>query len=98
MLRARTCTHSTRTARRRLTPGLSLDILARLPLYERGLDYRHGTGHGVGSCLNVHEGPAGISKRASAMVPLKRGMIITNGERVHVERERGLSGMGWERA
>jgi Xaa-Pro aminopeptidase len=75
--------HSTHTAHRRLTLGLSLDILARLPLYERGLDYRHGTGHGVGSCLNVHEGPAGISKRASAMVPLKRGMIITNGERVH---------------
>ena len=42
------------------TPGHKLDILARLPLYRDGLDYRHGTGHGVGAFLNVHEGPHGI--------------------------------------
>lgn len=37
-------------------PGHALDILARVPLWRAGLDYRHGTGHGVGSYLNVHEG------------------------------------------
>ena len=42
------------------TPGHKLDILARLPLHQDGLDYRHGTGHGVGCFLNVHEGPHGI--------------------------------------
>jgi Xaa-Pro aminopeptidase len=41
-------------------PGGRLDIVARLPLYADGLDYRHGTGHGVGAFLNVHEGPHGI--------------------------------------
>ena len=40
--------------------GGALDILARAPLYRDGLDYRHGTGHGVGAFLNVHEGPHGI--------------------------------------
>lgn len=39
-----------------LLPGHALDILARVPLWKDGLDYRHGTGHGVGSYLNVHEG------------------------------------------
>lgn len=62
-----------------IAAGLNLDILARVPLFQRGLDYNHGTGHGVGSFLNVHEGPAGISKRARATAPLKPGMIITNG-------------------
>ncbi len=45
------------------TPGLSLDTLARHALWQLGLDYRHGTGHGVGAALNVHEGPHSISKR-----------------------------------
>lgn len=57
--------------------GQYLDILARGPLFSKGLDYRHGTGHGVGSFLNVHEGPHGISRRASS-VPLQPGMIVTN--------------------
>ena len=48
------------------TPGLSLDTLARRALWELGLDYRHGTGHGVGAALNVHEGPHSISKRCAA--------------------------------
>ena len=43
--------------------GLSLDTLARHALWQLGLDYRHGTGHGVGAALNVHEGPHSISKR-----------------------------------
>ena len=45
------------------TPGLALDTLARAPLWSMGLNYRHGTGHGVGAALNVHEGPQSISHR-----------------------------------
>ena len=45
------------------THGLALDILARAPLWGMGLNYRHGTGHGVGAALNVHEGPQSISHR-----------------------------------
>ena len=56
--------------------GVDLDPLARQALWQLGLDYDHGTGHGVGSYLSVHEGPAGISKRA--MVPLEPGMILSN--------------------
>jgi len=61
------------------TPGLKLDMLARMPLWEVGLDYRHGTGHGVGSFLNVHEGPHSISVRNSprAMEPIVSGMITS---------------------
>ena len=47
------------------TPGLALDTLARAPLWSMGLNYRHGTGHGVGAALNVHEGPQSISHRCS---------------------------------
>ncbi len=57
--------------------GLHLDSLARQRLWAAGLDYDHGTGHGVGSFLSVHEGPAGIS-RAARPVPLKPGMILSN--------------------
>jgi Xaa-Pro aminopeptidase len=59
------------------TTGSHLDVLARAPLWAAGLDYDHGTGHGVGSYLGVHEGPQGISKRASA-VALQPGMIVSN--------------------
>ena len=57
--------------------GPHLDSLARRPLWAVGLDFDHGTGHGVGSYLSVHEGPAGIS-RAGRMVPLKAGMILSD--------------------
>ncbi|KAI9226260.1 MAG: peptidase M24, structural domain-containing protein [Piptocephalis tieghemiana] len=61
------------------TTGYSLDVLARAPLWRDGLDYRHGTGHGVGSYLNVHEGPQGIGFRPSLNeVPLQPGMSVTN--------------------
>jgi Xaa-Pro aminopeptidase len=56
--------------------GTQLDSLARLPLWQAGLDFDHGTGHGVGSYLSVHEGPARISKLGT--VPLQRGMILSN--------------------
>lgn len=59
------------------TTGHELDALARRPLWDIGLDYDHGTGHGVGSYLGVHEGPQRISKRASG-VALKEGMVISN--------------------
>jgi Xaa-Pro aminopeptidase len=59
------------------TSGAQLDTLARMPLWRAGLDFDHGTGHGVGSYLNVHEGPHGISKR-STTVGLKPGMIVSN--------------------
>ncbi len=58
------------------TRGVDLDVLARRALWEAGLDYAHGTGHGVGSFLSVHEGPQSISKRG--MEPLLTGMIISN--------------------
>jgi Xaa-Pro aminopeptidase len=57
--------------------GSSLDALARMALWAHGLDYDHGTGHGVGSYLGVHEGPHRISKTAST-VALKPGMIVSN--------------------
>lgn len=59
------------------TSGAQIDALARVPLWQLGLDYDHGTGHGVGSYLAVHEGPQSISKRPSD-VALKAGMIISN--------------------
>lgn len=58
------------------TSGSELDVLARQHLWAVGLDYNHGTGHGVGSYLGVHEGPQGISKRNH--VPLKPGMVLSN--------------------
>jgi Xaa-Pro aminopeptidase len=57
--------------------GGHLDALARSELWRAGLDYDHGTGHGVGSYLSVHEGPAGIS-RAAKPVPLQAGMILSD--------------------
>ncbi|HMJ28208.1 MAG TPA: M24 family metallopeptidase, partial [Xanthobacteraceae bacterium] len=58
------------------TSGAQLDPFARLALWQAGLDFDHGTGHGVGSYLSVHEGPARISKLGT--VALKRGMILSN--------------------
>ncbi len=59
------------------TTGSQIDSLARLALWQAGLDYDHGTGHGVGSYLGVHEGPQRISKVASR-VALEPGMIVSN--------------------
>jgi Xaa-Pro aminopeptidase len=59
------------------TSGGQLDALARTALWDAGLDYDHGTGHGVGSFLGVHEGPQRISKQAAA-VALQPGMIVSN--------------------
>ena len=56
--------------------GAQLDPFARQALWQAGVDFDHGTGHGVGSYLSVHEGPASISKLGT--VALKRGMILSN--------------------
>jgi len=58
------------------TTGAQLDPLARQSLWQAGLDFDHGTGHGVGSYLSVHEGPARLSKLGT--VALRRGMILSN--------------------
>jgi Xaa-Pro aminopeptidase len=61
------------------TTGYNLDVLAREPLWRGGLDFNHGTGHGVGAFLNVHEGPHGLSLRIGAnKVGFQEGMTITN--------------------
>jgi Xaa-Pro aminopeptidase len=59
------------------TTGSQLDTVARYALWQEGLDYDHGTGHGVGSYLNVHEGPQRISKLPNS-VALQPGMIVSN--------------------
>lgn len=59
------------------TTGSQLDCLARMALWKKGLDYDHGTGHGVGTYLSVHEGPQRISKVANT-VALEPGMIVSN--------------------
>ncbi len=58
------------------TSGAQLDTLARIDLWKAGLDFDHGTGHGVGAYLGVHEGPQRIAKTGT--VPLKPGMILSN--------------------
>ena len=57
--------------------GSGLDIIARAPLWEYGMDFRHGTGHGVGYLLNVHEGPQRISSRNNDVV-LDEGMVVSD--------------------
>ncbi len=71
------------------TTGSQLDILARRPLWEAGLDYEHGTGHGVGSYLSVHEGPHRIAKTPSA-VALEPGMVTSNEPGYYKEGEYGI--------
>lgn len=74
--------------------GLNLDIMAREPLWKKGLDYNHGTGHGVGCLLSVHEGPNGFrwrivpERRDSS--PLEVGMITSNEPGVYVEGKYGI--------
>jgi Xaa-Pro aminopeptidase len=58
------------------TRGADIDAFARRPLWEAGLDYGHGTGHGVGSFLSVHEGPQSISRYG--MIALEPGMLVSN--------------------
>ena len=70
------------------TTGAQLDTLARAPLWEIGLDFDHGTGHGVGSYLSVHEGPHRISKVGHTK--LEPGMIVSNEPGYYKEGEYGI--------
>ncbi|HHF3004332.1 TPA: aminopeptidase P family protein [Vibrio diabolicus] len=69
--------------------GANLDIMARGVLWQHGIDYKCGTGHGVGICLNVHEGPQNFSQ-SHHEVELKPGMVITNEPGVYREGEYGV--------
>lgn len=69
--------------------GSSLDILARQPIWEAGLDYKCGTGHGVGFLLNVHEGPQAIRKDVNN-IRLEKGMILTNEPGIYKEGKHGV--------
>ena len=74
------------------TTGLVLDILARKPFWDRDLNFNHGTGHGVGYLLNIHEGPAGFrwKYRPNETHTLEKGMIITNEPGIYFEGEFGI--------
>ncbi len=71
------------------TCGYQLDILARQFLWQQGMTYFHGTGHGLGFRLNVHEGPAVINTRAID-VPLKKGMILSDEPGLYKEGRHGI--------
>ena len=71
------------------TKGYQLDILARHSLWQQGMNYSHGTGHGVGSCLNVHEGPASIGVTA-VPAPLTENMILSNEPGHYIDGEYGM--------
>ena len=70
------------------TTGQPLDIISRMPLMQECLDFNHGTGHGIGYCLSVHEGPQSISKASTvALVP---GMVLSNEPGFYKEGEYGI--------
>ncbi|REC54600.1 aminopeptidase P family protein [Chryseobacterium piscium] len=71
------------------TRGVQLDAIARLPLWMNGKDYNHGTGHGVGSFMNVHEGPQNIRKDMNPQ-ELLVGMVVSNEPGYYVEGEYGI--------
>lgn len=74
--------------------GFNLDVLARQPIWQLGIDYKCGTGHGVGYLLNIHEGPAGFrwqivpSKHETAVI--EPGMVITNEPGIYIENSHGI--------
>ena len=73
--------------------GVNLDIIARQPLWQEGIDFKHGTGHGIGAMLNVHEGPQNISwrpKKEGKDAVLEAGMIVSDEPGVYVEGSHGI--------
>ncbi|WP_343343928.1 aminopeptidase P family protein [Terrisporobacter petrolearius] len=74
--------------------GYNLDILARGPMWDMGIDYKCGTGHGVGYMLSVHEGPAGfrwyIVPAKHETTPFEEGMVITNEPGIYMEGSHGI--------
>ncbi|MBO9480477.1 aminopeptidase P family protein [Salinisphaera sp. G21_0] len=71
------------------TRGIQLDAITRQPLWSEGIDFNHGTGHGVGYFLNVHEGPQSISPRWFD-VALKPGMLVTNEPGIYRDNKHGV--------
>lgn len=69
--------------------GTNLDILARKPVWSRGIDYKCGTGHGVGFLLNVHEGPHSIRWQYNPQI-LEAGMTVTNEPGVYIQGSHGI--------
>ncbi len=70
------------------TSGAQLDVLARQFLWQEGLDYDHGTGHGVGAFLNVHETPPSLSK--NSIEPLQENMVLTNEPAFYLKNKFGI--------
>mgnify|MGYP004473293487 FL=1 len=72
--------------------GLILDILARKPFWDRDMNFNHGTGHGVGYLLNIHEGPAGFrwKYRKGDCAVLQEGMILTDEPGIYIEGSHGV--------
>lgn len=73
--------------------GRNLDIIARAPLWECGLDYKHGTGHGIGYILNVHEGPHSLRWQYKQEIPetkLEEGMIVSDEPGMYVQDSHGI--------
>lgn len=72
--------------------GLTLDYAARKPFWDRHMDFKHGTGHGVGYLLNIHEGPTGIRwrYRAGEIQELEKGMVLTDEPGIYVEGSHGI--------
>jgi Xaa-Pro aminopeptidase len=69
--------------------GSDLDVLARMDMWKQGRDFGHGTGHGVGYCLNCHEGPHSISP-VHNNVALKLGMVVTDEPGIYIEDKYGI--------
>ena len=75
------------------TGGVLLDAYARMPLWDHAMDYKHGTGHGIGYILSVHEGPQAVRRKASAKypdVPFEPGMIVSDEPGFYVEGKYGI--------
>ena len=72
------------------TTGSNLDVLARMPMWSRGKDYNHGTGHGVGYLLNVHEGPNAFQYKRENNCALRPGMITSDEPGMYVEGKFGI--------
>lgn len=74
------------------TPGMKIDAIARMALWQHGMDYRHGTGHGVGAFLNVHEGPCGLSNARNTENDqgLLENMVLTIEPGFYKSKEYGI--------
>lgn len=73
--------------------GANLDVVARQPFWNEHVDYNHGTGHGVGYFLNVHEGPHNMnwhSTRPATLTPFREGMVVTDEPGIYIEGKYGI--------